>query len=286
MQMKRITRISEKQPLWATTLLLAVFLPLLTGCGLQKDIDVELPAYPAQLVVEFYLMPGQVPQLTVTETTEYLASPTPAVPLDVRVVLTEPGGLTDTIPFAPSYDSLMQKAYTHRGTKPVQARPGDTFTLDITDSKGRHVTGTATMPALVPIDTVEWKFNDKPDDQRRAYVLLRFHDPATPGDYYRFQVHRSKISRDPEVDYTPEDRLNNGQEFTLGTSYEFEPNDTLVVSLFHLDRPYYQFQQSVQDARSANGNPFGQPAAIRSTVQGGVGVFTVLSYQRRTIIVK
>ncbi|AIZ63442.1 hypothetical protein PK28_06615 [Hymenobacter sp. DG25B] len=184
-------------------LLSGLLATLLAGCGLQKDIDVELPAYPAQLVVEFYLTPGQVPQLTVTESTEYLASPTPAVPRDVRVVLSGPGGLTDTIPFAPAYDSLMQKAFTHRGTRPVQARPGDTFTLDVTDTKGRHVTGTATMPALVPIDTVEWKFNDKPDDQRRAYVLVRFHDPATPGDYYRFQVHRNRVSREPEVDYTP-----------------------------------------------------------------------------------
>ncbi|MCR5886827.1 DUF4249 domain-containing protein [Hymenobacter sp. J193] len=151
---------------------------------------------------------------------------------------------------------------------------------------GRHLTGTATMPARVPIDTVEWKFNDRPEDQREAYVLVRFQDPATAGDYYRFQIHRDSISDDPEVDYTPDDRLNNGQEFTLGTSYEFDPGDTLITTLYHLDKAYADFMQSVDDARGANGNPFAQPAGIRSTVQGGLGVFTVLSYERRTIIIK
>ena len=43
------------------------------------------------------------------------------------------------------------------------------------------------------------------------------------------------------------------------------------------DAAYFRFRQSVRDARGANGNPFGQPSAIFSNVQGGVGIFTVLS---------
>ncbi|WP_187632133.1 DUF4249 domain-containing protein [Hymenobacter lutimineralis] len=259
---------------------------LLTSCGLQQDIDVELPAYPAQLVVECYLEPGKVPQLTVTETTEYLADPSPSLPRQVQVVLGGPAGWRDTLRFAPALDPITQKAYTHRGRAPLQARPGDVFTLDVTDEQGRHLTGTATMPALVPIDTVEWKFNDQPEAQRKAYVLVRFQDPPEAGNYYRFQIHRDSVSKDPEVDYNPQDRLNNGREFTLGTSYEFAPNDTLVVTLYHLDKAYADFMQSVDDARGANGNPFAQPAGIKSTVQGGLGVFTVLSYQRRTVVIK
>jgi hypothetical protein len=42
----------------------------------------------------------------------------------------------------------------------------------------------------------------------------------------------------------------------------------------------------VEDARSANGNPFAQPVTIKSTVTGGFGVFTHLNYQTRELIIK
>lgn len=258
----------------------------LAACGLQKDVDVELPAYPAQLVVEAYLENGRRPRITVTESVEYLATPTPSVPTDVTATLTLPNGQREGLTFAPGQDQLTGKFYTHLGPRTLVAQPGQTFGLELTDTRGRRITGSATVPVLVPIDTVEWVFNDKPEPERRAYVLLRFQDPETPLDYYRFQLHRRRVNREPEVEYTVEDRLSNGTEYTLGTGYDFKRNDTLVASLYHLDRPYFQFLQSVQDARNANGNPFGQPSAIKSTVEGGLGVFTVLSYQRRTVIVK
>lgn len=259
---------------------------LLSGCGLQKDIDVELPAYPAQLVVEAYLEDGRLPRVAISESVPYLAAPQPQVPTDVKVVLTLPSGRRDTLRYAPNFDRSTGKAYTHSSRTRLVARPGDVFKLEAYDTKGRRLTGTATTPARVPIDTVEWKFNDKTGEQRQAYVLTRFQDPAASTDFYRLQVHRRNLNGDAEVEYTLEDRLTNGQAITLGTSYEFNTNDTLLVTLYHLDRPYYQFLQSVQDARNANGNPFAQPSAVRSTVTGGVGIFTVLSYQRRRVILK
>lgn len=259
---------------------------LLSGCDLQKDIDVELPAYPPQLVVEAYLENGRVPRITVSESVPYLAAPTPQVPTDVKVVLTLSNGRRDTLRYGPNLDRNSGKVYTHSGTSRLTARPGDVFQLEAYDTKGRRVTGTATVPATVPIDAVEWKFDDRPAEQRRAYVLVKFQDPASTTDFYRFQVHKRSLNEEPEVEYTPDDRLTNGQLVTLGTSYEFKANDTLLVTLYHLDRPYYQFLQSVEDARGANGNPFAQPSGIRSTVEGGLGVFTVLSYQRRQVILK
>lgn len=291
MQITQISRISdtERRRLKRPVGLLAPGLlvtGLLAGCGLQQDIDVVLPAYPPQLVVEGYLENGQLPRLTVSESTPYLAPPNPQVPTDVKAFLILPNGQRQELRFAPGQDRATGKAFTHVGTRRLVAAPGQTFGLELIDTQGRRVTGQATMPALVPIDTVEWKFNDKSPEQRRAYLLTRFRDPAATTDYYRFQIHRDSISEEAEVEYTVEDRLNNGAEYTLGTSYEFATNDTLLVTLYHIDRPYFQFLQSVEDARNANGNPFGQPAGIKSTVQGGIGVFTILSYQRRLVIVK
>ena len=88
------------------------------------------------------------------------------------------------------------------------------------------------------------------------------------------------------LDYDVDDRLNDGTNFTLGTSYIFDPGDRLFVTLYHFDRPYYLFRQSVNDARNANGNPFSQPSAIKSTVEGGIGVFTILSYERKRLYIR
>lgn len=258
----------------------------LAGCGLQKDIDVELPAYPAQLVVEAYLENNRLPRVAISQSVPYLSAPTPDVPTDVKVVLTLPNGRRDTLTFAPAINPANNKGYTHTGRTRITARPGDTFKLEAYDTQGRRITGTATMPGTVPLEVVEYKFNDLSPAQRKAYVLARFQDPAATTDFYRFQVHKSTVSSEPEVEYTPDDRLTNGQAITLGTPYEFAPNDTLFVTLYHLDQPYYRFLQSVQDARNSNGNPFAQPSAIKSTVEGGLGVFTILNYQRQRIILK
>lgn len=258
----------------------------LSACGLQKDIDVELPAYPAQLVVEAYLENNRLPRVSVTESVPYLSAPEAELPKGVKVVLTLSSGRRDTLSYAPAINPNTNKGYTHTGRTRIVARPGDTFKLEVYDTQGRRVTGSATMPATVPLDSVEYKFNDLSGSQRMAYVLASFRDPAATVDFYRFQVHKSSVATDPEVEYTIEDRLSNGQPLSLGTSYQFSPNDTVFVTLYHLDRPYFQFLQSIEDARNSNGNPFAQPSAIKSTVEGGIGIFTILNYQRQRIILK
>ena len=274
--------------------LLLPTLALLAGCGsLQKNIDVPLPSYDSQLAVEAYLIPGEVPRIAVSESVAYLDpnNVLPTVPKDATVALTLPDGRVEVLKFAPGADSTERVYFTHVGTEPLLAQPGDVFRLDIIDKRGRHLSGTATMPSTVPLDSIRYKFNDRPDTLRRALCLAYFQDPATPDDDYRLQMHigdpaRGSVYKKPKVDYSPQDRLLNGQRFVLGTGFVFHPQDTVTVTLYHLDPAHYRFRQSVSNARNANGNPFAQPSAIYSTVQGGIGVFTVLNYTRMTQILR
>ncbi|MFC7669369.1 DUF4249 domain-containing protein [Hymenobacter humi] len=272
-------------------------LPVLAGCSnLQNDIDVVLPSYSADLVVECYLQPGKAPSLTVTSSVPYLSSALPQVPSDVTVSLTMPNGTVVPLPFNPNYSALADttsgiKFHTHIGRDPLVARPGDVFTLDVRDTKGRRVTGTTTMLAPISIDSVEYKFNDKTGAERKAYFLTSFRDPPTPDDCYRLQLHKGNpdkgaLLQEPEVDNSFEDRLLNGKPFVVGTTYRFLSGDTVTATLYHTDAAFFRFRESVRDARNANGNPFAQPSAIYSNVQGGVGIFSVLSYTRAMKIVK
>ena len=276
----------------------ALLLPLLAlaSCGkLQNGIDVPLPTYSAELVVECYLIPGKVPSLAVTTSVPYLSSALPQVPTDVTVTLTMPDGTPVPLAFSPNYKALIdttgEKFHSHIGRAPLVAKPGDVFRLDVTDTKGRRVTGSATLLVPVPIDSVEYKYNDKTGANRKAYFLTNFRDPSTLDDCYRLQLHKgdpakNALMRSPEVDFSIEDRLVNGKPITLGTSYRFKAGDTVTATLYHTDRAFFRFRQSVRDARNANGNPFGQPSAISSNVQGGVGIFAVLSPTLSTKVLK
>ena len=268
----------------------------LAGCGkLQNNIDVPLPYYSAELVVECYLEPGKVPSLAVTTSVPYLSAVLPRVPTDVTVTLTMPNGTAIPLAFSPNYKALTdttgEKFHSHIGRAPLVAHAGDVFRLDVSDTQGRHVTGTTTMMSLVPIDSVEYKFNDKKGTEHKAYFLTNFRDPPTLDDAYRLQLHKGNpakraLLKSPEVDNSFQDRLNNGQNFTVGTSYRFNAGDTVTATLYHTDAAFYRFRQSVRDARNANGNPFSQPSAIASNVQGGLGIFSVLSATQATKVVR
>lgn len=279
-----------------------VGLGLLAACGnFQKDINVPLPAYTNELVAECYLQNGQVPRLTITESVPYLDNgqavaagsvllPLPngqqvQLPADVSVKLTLPGGQVVPLQFRPGLDAATGKYYTHVGTTPLVAAAGQQFGLDAQDTRGRHLTGKAVVPTFIPIDSVRYKFNSSADSSR-AYFLTKWTDPGATTDYYRIMLHKGRPANNSETDSDISDRLFNGTPYAQVTRYRFHRNDTITATLYHVDSLYYSFRQSTRDARNANGNPFSQPSAIHSTVKGGVGVFTVLVSDKRTLILK
>ena len=62
--------------------------------------------------------------------------------------------------------------------------------------------------------------------------------------------------------------------------------DTIISTLFHIDKAYYDFRESVQNAINSNGNPFGQPGVLKSNIEGGLGIFTGLTFDRKTLIIE
>ncbi|MBC7921175.1 MAG: DUF4249 domain-containing protein [Ferruginibacter sp.] len=255
---------------------------LLTGCGnLEKEIVVPQPPYTPQLVVECYLERGEPYRLALTESVNYLATPQVPVVTDATVRIGYPGQ-SDALSFAPVIDSVNRKGYNYTLDKPVVDDPNAEYTLEITDPKGRRVTGTTRFPSFVPLKEIAWAF----DEKEKAYLTVRFDDPPGTVDYYRFVITRDSLAGEVETSFTLEDRFGTNNEITLGTGYNFEDGDSLVVSLFHISKPYFDFLESTDAAASANGNPFAQPSLVKSTVRGGIGVFTALVYDRKKIVIK
>ncbi|MBC3538642.1 DUF4249 domain-containing protein [Rufibacter sediminis] len=266
---------------------LLLLVSLLSSCDMEQEIEVKLPDMPTQMVVECYLINGEPMKLALQESSSYFAGPEALLVEGATVTITRNNGTPVTLKDTVLVDEVNRKVYTHYSPARVRATPGDVFTLVISDPKGRRLTGTTTVLPRVPIDSVGYKFNSKPEQSQEAYLLVRWQDNPDQKNFYRLLVHKNDTSGiDSQLDAEVNDRLRNGQKITYTTTYRFDRNDTLTVKLFHLDEAYYDFISSVEDARRANGNPFAQPVTIKSTVAGGFGIFTHLNSDSQTVIIK
>lgn len=260
--------------------LLLPLLTLLYACDLEKDIDVELPNHEPKLVVECYLEPGKLIRASILESSGYFDEPVPPLVPDAEVYITH-NGKRIKLKYKPTFMKNSGRFYTHTSDVYMKGKPGDIYELEVTDGKGRKVTGFTTIMPKVPIDEITWKFNDKD----KAYLLTSYYDNPNTANYYRYMTHADSLSGGSNRDFTTSDELTNGKRTSYGSAYDYEEGDTLIVTLFHIEKQYYQFLSSVNDAKDANGNPFAQPSKIKSSVYGGLGIFTNLAYDRKKVII-
>ncbi|PRY14281.1 uncharacterized protein DUF4249 [Pontibacter ummariensis] len=262
-------------------LYLLPLLILVTGCDLEKDIDVDLPGHASQLVVECYLEPGKPIRATVLESSGYFDTLAPPLVPDAKVFITYQDRRI-ALEYKPYFSTTSTTFYTHSSDEKVKGRPGDIYSLEVTDGQGRKITAFTKILPAVPIDTIEWSFNE----EEEATVRTSFEDSGNTENYYRYMVHRNRVAVGTVRDLLATDNLRDGKRISFGSPYDFRKNDTLVVSLFNIEKQYYDFFSSVSDAKDANGNPFAQPSRIKSAVEGGIGIFTNLAYDRKVVIIK
>lgn len=263
-----------------------LMMAMLASCSsLEKEIILSEPPHERQLVVECYLERGKPYRMALTESVNYQDQAFRDIPVinQARVKISY-DGQTDVLENTNQIeiDKVNRKAYNYALEKTVTGDVNTEYTLEATDSKGRKVTGTTRFLSPVTLKDLTWKFNDKD----KAYLTVRFDDPPGTKDYYRFVVNRDSLTGSLETRFNIDDRFTTNNEITRGTGYDYEDGDTLVVTLYHIEKSYYDFLESANRAANANGNPFGQPSLVKSTVQGGIGVFTTLVYDRKQIIVK
>lgn len=254
---------------------------LFTSCNLEKAIDFELPPYQSQLVVECYLEHDKPYRMLLTESSGYFDKITDPIVSEALVIITK-DGVPDTLQYNLQPEPETGKIFNFSSKTKAVFDPNASYFLYIKDGKGRVVQGEARFLTPVPIDTVEVKFNDK----NKAYLLMKFTDPApNVTNLYRFTVTGDSAINDLDINFAFEDKLFETPQGAVGTGYDFLSGDSVVTHLYHIDKKYYDFLESVEDAVSANGNPFAQPAQVKSTVAGGLGVFTALSYDSVQMII-
>ena len=269
-------------------------LAILASCGnLEKEIDLELPVYESQYVVECYLEPGEHFRLALSRSIPYF-EPFPEDPAefvssilaDSAEVVISYGGkdyvLNNEIDIVYFFNKT--KVYNYYLPEQVPFDYNSDFLLTITTPDGKVITGKTRLLPPVPIDSIIVEFDQERDTLARVLTYLT-DDPAQ-NNYYRRMLHVNSLDSIPDQDFVTNDDFVDNKVIAFGSSFEFEEGDTVYNTLFHIDRAYFDFWNSTFNAINANGNPFGQPSGIVSNVSGGVGIFTGLSYDQVMTVVK
>lgn len=269
---------------------------LFTSC--EKNITVDLPQSPAEVVVEGYVEIGIAPYVYLSYSNNYFA------PLDSEslrdftikgaIVTISDGFITDTLLEAiPSY------GYFYVSTK-LTGIVNRTYTLTVTTQKGEVVTAQTYMHQPIPLDSL-W-FKSQPLNDTLGFVWARLTDPDTLGNNYRWFAKRLNKKDDfrPPFGSVFDDNFINGTTFDFAYTRGESPNnadngnpiesgfykvgDTVVVKFCTMDKTSYTFWRDAETQSSNNGNPFGTTAPIHSGITGGLGVFCAYAASYDTVI--
>jgi len=259
---------------------------ILSSCNLSKDIDINLPDYTPQPVVECYLIPGEPYRMLLTKSNSYFDPFNFDDPLkyfesivlhDATVMIIHEG---DTIRLREEVrlDLASRKLFNYVSDKIVPEEYGQPFELKIITPEGKNIYGITQIPPPVPIDSVQLEF-----DKDEARELIYMTDDLSKENYYRRMITRNTLDSLPEQDYVTDDKIFTTAKQAYGTGYDFKLGDIAINTHYHITRDYYLFANSI---RNTSSNPFTQPGIVRSNVTGDakpLGIFTGFTFDRDTV---
>ncbi|MBN8676722.1 MAG: DUF4249 family protein [Chitinophagales bacterium] len=274
-------------------LALALSIALLSACNLSKDVEIDLPDYERQPVVECYLEPGKPFRLLLTRSYAFFdtlglsSNFLQNALFDGAFVTISYNGQTDTLKNQLTLVPNPIKVFNYVGENLVPTAPGTSFSLFIRLPDGGEIRGNTTMLSVVPIDSIIVEPNAAGDTLARMLTYIT--DDQSKENFYRRLLNYSSLDSFPDQDFLVTDRFSQTASIAIGTGYELKQGDTVFNTIFHVTKDYYDFKESVDLAVIGNLNPFAQPSPIKSNVSGSanpVGIFTVLVYDRDTTIVE
>ncbi|NLA23689.1 MAG: DUF4249 domain-containing protein [Bacteroidales bacterium] len=271
-------------------ILVGIFLAV-SSC--EKDISIDLPRPEDKLVVEGYIINGEFPYVFLTKNAGYFdmvdsASLITMMVFSDSVKITVSDG-TNSTQLSPALLPLFP--YLGYTCNDFKGEVGKTYRLDIEYDNRKYFAHT-TIPTPIDIDSV-W-FSPFKNQDTLGLLNFSFFDPPETDNYYAIHT---KVEGEQLGFYKPfmvphirDDMFDNGKEiFFLGltkgdgtNSFFFEEQEdeewvnsvvygknTIVnLRLSSLDAEHYQFWNSYYRHFITWGNPFTNPASIKSNIKG------------------
>lgn len=269
---------------------------ILWSCGgLEKEIELELSIYEPKLIVECYLEPGQPFTALLTKSEAYFDPFNFETTSEFLQILEENAevkikynGEEVVLENSLTFNPLTGKVFNYANSQIVPEDFESDFELEILTTDGKIVTGKTKIQPNIPIDSIVVEFDDNKDRDSLARTLVYFQDDLSTSNYYRRIIHFGSLENEPEFYFQTDDDFVEDGTVVFGSGFDYEEGDTIFNTVFHISQAYFSFLESIDGAVDANGNPFAQPGAILSNLEGdenALGIFTGLTYSReRTII--
>lgn len=260
-----------------------------------KDITVDLPKPEEKIAIEGMIETDEYPIVFLTKNAAYFDIVDTAVLAasiireSQATVIVSNGTTTDTL----SPVVLNRWPYFgYQGTK-FTGKPNSFYNLKVIYGD-KEFTSTTFIPDTIGIDSV-W-FDRVEGSDSLGFLSFRWMDPAETGNYYTVL---SKVEGQQPWYYRPffgihliDDKLDNNNEMTYtpmtkgyerndyyhdpwdGENVEFlelvcyKIGDTVSLKLSTIDADSYNFWSSVYRSTMTEGNPFTNPASVKSNIEG------------------
>ncbi len=267
-------------------IILSIFL---VSCNLTKDITVPLPPYSPTVVVECYLESGRPLRALVTRSNSFFDTaliPSPAGKSVVIFINERRYELESKLSVDSTFKNRPKVFNFFSSVSPV-ILPGDICRIEVQDDKSdsKLTARTIALP-VIKIDSVGTKFYS-PEDTL-AYLAVYITDVPEQKNFYRiFITATEKNGNEQIIDFAFSDNNVNGQTFPVVTRPRYYEGQKIIIRLYHISQDYFDFINTIEAAKDfTGGNPFFQPAVIKSNIKGGTGIFTALCYDEVTLTAK
>lgn len=263
---------------------LFAILIVLVSCDLNREIEIELPEYTPQITVECYVQNGKPFNLLLTKSVGYF-DPLVLDPQDYLEQILVNDAQISIMADNETYE-LVNGAFldpttftlnNYASSDLVSFDPGTDLALEIKLADGTVLSANTSVVEPIEIDSISIEFNEVQQDMARCLIFGDDNDPEV--NYVRRMLHDGSLDS-LVIDFVATDEFTEGDRFIFGSDYSFERGDTVINTLIHINKEYYDFYQSVQGAAFVNGNPFGQPGQLISNIEGEgnpIGIFTSIS---------
>jgi hypothetical protein len=272
------------------------FAILLLFVSCETEIDVSLPEYNSELVVEGWIEPGEAPKVSLYKSVPYLSTINlttlyeDVIVKDAIVTVISGDGETDTLHLVQSDEAPLYWYYT---SNTMKGKLNTSYTLKINWNSKKYsaitsITDTMTIDSLyldyfqgIPIDTINT-------------LKLKFTDPAGQKDYYMFKVkianakyadrvwltsfpialddvafsgipYTADVLRFGTSDFYKPKNLAPDEDFAYKRPF-YQPGDTIYIKTAKIDYPSFRFLSSAGTTMYFGVNPFTNPPQIYSNI--------------------
>jgi hypothetical protein len=222
---------------------------------MQKDIEITMPPFKSQLMVECYLVPGEKMKLALSES------------VAIQTIIDTPyvHNAMVVISFNSERDTLIETGNgIYENNRIVPPDYNEKFHLYINDKQGREITSETTICKPVSIDSINFNFNS----QNMGQCIMYFTDPE--GDNYYSAFIRRNITK---WEYFADDKFN-GTSIPYQSGFYLNDSEKIEVVLTHVNKEAYEFVRSAQIIFDANSTPINEPGPLRGNINNGLGIFT------------